>query len=237
MIFFLTSIVNYYYKDSNGNRYSKKIDDENLILTNLLKSLKNFDIVVFVANNSTDVNENDIRAKVFFEALDKTNLKFKNKILLDERNKNNAKKIIQNANLIFLTGGRIFSGKHFYDSINLKRLLKNSNAVVIGASAGSMLLCNNILNFPEMLTDTFNASYVKGLKLVKNIIYIPHFNGEKKQYEGNAERDIINDYLIPFSFKKEMIGVPNGSYIIADNNKTTSYGDIYLIKKGKIEKT
>ena len=37
--------------------------------------------------------------------------------------------------------------------------------------------------------------------------------------------------------KKDFIGIPNGSYILIDNEwQTEYYGDMYKISKGKVEK-
>ena len=235
MSIILTSKLDFSDKDENGVRHSKIIENKNEVLTNIIDRLTKYDTVVVVANDPNNI-ENDFRASTFFESLDKTGLVFKNKLILDERNKNKAKSIIESADLIFLTGGRIVSGKEFYTSIKLAKLLKNHKGVIIGASAGSMLLCKEICDFPEMMFDTFEAGYVDGLGLVDNILLIPHFDGETKTYQGNAERDIVKDYILPFSYKKEMIGVPNDSYILVDENGKKSYGDVFSIKDGNVVK-
>lgn len=155
---------------------------------------------------------------------------------MDNRNKENAKSIIQSADLIFLTGGSVLSGKEFFETINLATLLKNYKGVILGASAGSMLLCKKVCNFPEMMIDTFDASFIEGLGIVNDILFIPHFDGNTCTYQGKVEKDILNDYIFPFSYKSEMIGVPNGSYILIDENEKKSYGDIFSIKNGKVKK-
>lgn len=235
MTIILASTIHYYNKDENGVRHSISIKDKNEILTNIINRLPKQESVVFIANDANNI-QNDYIANIFFESLDKTGLLFKNKILLDNRNKNQAKSIIQNADLIFLKGGRVVCGKDFCTSIKLKKLLKKHKGIVIGESAGSMIMCKKIYNFPEMMFDTFEAGCEKGIGLVDNILFFPHFGGETKTYQSNAERDVVNNYILPYSCKKELIGVPNDSYILIDKNGKKSYGDIFSIKNGEVKK-
>ena len=69
-------------------------------------------------------------------------------------------------------------------------------------------------------------------------IIIPHFDGENVKYQYECEEvDLIHDYVLPMSNKKAFIGIPNGSYILIDNEwQTEYYGDMYKISKGKVEK-
>ena len=61
----------------------------------------------------------------------------------------------------------------------------------------------------------------------------PHYD-ELKDYLVD-EIHVINEIVIPDSFKYDIYAINNGSYILIDD-KNYLYGEAYLIKDGKIEK-
>ena len=235
MTLFLTSTINTYYKDENGNKIAIPVEDENLILTNLKKFLKKKNRLVYVANDPNNIEKNESRIKVLCESFDKSGLKFKEKILLDSRNKHKAKEILSGADLVILSGGKCLRQLEFFNEINLKEIIKEHNLLTIGISAGSMNLCNIVANFPEETSDLGEPLWVNGLGFYDGI-FIPHFDGETKTYQiEDVEIDVVNDYVLPLSKEKELIGVPNGSYILINDNKVSYYGKIYKILNGKIK--
>ncbi len=231
----LASGLGYYTKNDQGERRSTIIKNKNRLLSVIKKHLPAQNTVVFVANRA-DNEENDIRSSVFFEALDKTGLRFVNKIILDARNKDKASTIISEADFVFITGGRILPGKEFYDEIRLKDLLSHCKGVIMGVSAGSMLLCKDIYNFPETAEDEFDTEYVEGMGLVQDIIFVPHFDGKTLSYQGHSDRDVVNESILPYSYKIKMTALPNGSYIFVNNNGMRSYGKVYELSNGKANK-
>lgn len=237
MAIILASSLDTYTKDELGNRIAHPLEDENKILTNIKRFVKNTNRVVYIANDPKSIEENDIRVIPFFESLDQTGLKFKEKILLDKRNYKNYKEILSGANLLILSGGKCLCQNKFLRKIKLKKFLKNYNGLAIGISAGAMNLCKTVANFPEELIDLKEPRWLKGLNLFDGII-IPHFDGENVKYQYECEEvDLIHDYVLPMANKKAFIGIPNGSYILIDNEwQTEYYGDMYKISKGKVEK-
>lgn len=236
MIFILASKLKTYIKDENDNRIPTALDDENSILTNIKKYINNTNKIVSVANNENDFTTNEERSQITFESFYKTGFKFKEQIILDARNKDNAKSILSDADVIILNGGKCLCQNDFFNEINLKDILKNKkDGIVMGISAGAMNLCNTIFNFPEELKDKNDPLFLDGMSFYNDII-IPHFDGEQYQLDYN-EIDIMNEYILPYSKKYEFIGFPNYSYILIDeNNKKHYFGDIYKISKGEIIK-
>ena len=86
---------------------------------------------VFVASVENNFAATDIYANVTFESF-KLTFPFKNYTILDGRTSANAKEIIENADFIFLCGGHVPTQNKFFQNINLKALIKNSNALVVG---------------------------------------------------------------------------------------------------------
>ena len=211
--------------------------DENQILTNVKRYLKNTNRVVYLANNPDTIEENDRRAQCCFECLDYGGLNFGEKILLDKRNCKHNKEILAGADLLILSGGKCFCQNKFFKKIRLGKFLKNYKGLAIGISAGTMNLCKTVANFPEEIADLKEPRWLKGLNLFDGTI-IPHFDGEAVKYQIECEEiDLINEYVLPMSYKREFIGIPNGSYILMDNERKTEYfGVMYNISKGKVEK-
>ena len=236
MAIFLTSRLNTHIKDEIGNKIAIPLDNENNFLANLKKYLKKTDRIVYVANNPDNFEENDVRIVAVFESFEKTGFNFKEKILLDGRNKHKAKEILSGADLVILSGGKCLCQLEFFREINLKELIIKYNLLTIGISAGTMNLCNVVANFPEETSDFGQPLWLDGLGFYNGII-IPHFDGDNKKYQiDDVELDVVNDYVLPLSINKEFVGIPNGSYILIDNKKINHYGKIYKISNGQITK-
>jgi dipeptidase E len=148
MKLFLASDIGYCKRIGN-KKIAKDINNDNNFLNILKLNTLEKDCLVVVANNPSEYEKIDETAKILFESLRMSNFPFKRFVCLDNRNKTEAKKIISNADLIFLSGGKIECQNDFFNDIKLKELLGKSNACVIGSSAGSMNMCENIYNYPE----------------------------------------------------------------------------------------
>ena len=162
-------------------------------------------------------------------------LPFENYYILDSRTEDIADELIQKADLIFLCGGHVPTQNKFFNNINLKEKIKSTNALIIGGSAGAMNMADTVYCPPELegeaIDPKFNKVY-KGLGLT-NINVFPHYD-ELKDYLVD-EIHVINEIVIPDSFKYDIYAINNGSYILIDD-KNYLYGEAYLIKDGKIEK-
>lgn len=160
---------------------------------------------------------------------------FKNYNVLNNSTKDKAKELVKNADLIFLCGGHLPTQNTFFNEIGLKELLENTNALIVGGSAGSMN-CADVVYCPpeleeEVLDENFNR-YLKGLGLT-NINIMPHF--EEYQKMTISGKKYIDDIVVPDSKRINIIGLNNGSYIVIKNGASTIYGESYLIKNGKIK--
>ena len=81
--YILTSRLDTHVKDENGVRIPIAMPNTNKILDNIKKYVKSYDRMVMVANGQYNFEENDSRAKILFDSMDMTGLKFKEKIILD----------------------------------------------------------------------------------------------------------------------------------------------------------
>lgn len=232
MILFLTSALDTYYKDENGNKIPQAFPNDNGVVDNLKKYIKKYDNFLFVASNETGYEKTDM----YFDTVGKSfalTLPFKHYQLLDGRTKGQAKQLVEEADFIFLCGGHVPTQNQFFQNINLREIIKNTNAVVLGGSAGSMNCAEIIYCPPELEGEGVDKSfkrYFKGLGLTKINIF-PHF--EDIRYETIDGLENEKDILIPDSYHSPIIAYSDGAYILQVDGKATMFGEAYLFENGK----
>lgn len=218
------------YKKINGERICP-IDNRNGLVQQLKKSVKNRTTLVFIASSPSAYETNDTYAKILFESFALSGIEFKNLVVIDDRNKNNLESIIENADLIFLAGGHVPTQNEFINEIGLKSLLNNYNGVILGQSAGAMNLAELVYNYPEDESEISEVKIYKGL-CQTNLGIIPHF--DVTNFQKNDETDITNSWIKEQSMQVKLYGIPDGSYIVCNENGCNFYGDIHIICNGKI---
>lgn len=230
----LTSYIDLYDKDEYGNRIAKNFGNDNKILDNIKKYVKKYDNFLFVASDEFNNEITDNYANVTFESFNMT-LPFKNYYILDSRTENIIDDLIKKADLIFLCGGHVPTQNEFFKNINLKEKIKNTDVLIIGGSAGAMNMADVVYCPPELEGEAIDPNFskiYKGLGLT-SINVFPHYD-EIKDYLVDGTH-VLNEIIIPDSYKYDIYAINNGSYILIDD-KNYLYGEAYLIKDGKIKK-
>ena len=204
--------MDFYEKDEQGNKIAHNFGNDNGILDCLKSNIKKYDSFVFVANGM-EGEKAEAYFKLACNSFELT-LPFNNYEFLCPSTKNRAKEMIEKADFIFLCGGHLPTQNKFFNDIGLIELLKNTNALIVGGSAGSMN-CADVVYCPpeleeEVLDDNFNR-YLKGLGLT-NINIMPHF--EEYQKMVICGKRYIDDIVVPDSHKIDIIALNNGSYIV-----------------------
>lgn len=219
-------------RDENGENHAIRIDNRNDLLSNIQKHLPHTNSIVVIAKNPNGHELNDYIAAYRFQSFRLSGFHFKEEIVLDNRNEKNAKEIIENASIIILLGGKMTSQMEFLNKIHFKKHLKNFKGILIGISTGNMTMFDKILNFPEKASDIGQPLYVNGLGLFDGLL-IPHFNGRTYQYQYDGI-DVVNDYIAPFSFNRNIHAIPDGSYYLYNGDELKLYGTEYLLNDGKV---
>ncbi|MBR2909838.1 MAG: MBL fold metallo-hydrolase [Clostridia bacterium] len=233
----LTSSLNLYEKDENGIKKAQKFPNDNDILGVFRKNIKKYENFLFVASleNEPEITEN--YARLTFESFSKT-LPFFNYRVLDGRSASQASELIKNADFIFLSGGHLPTQNAFFNKINLKNLLQNTEALICGGSAGSMNCADIVYCPPEIEGESLDKNfkrYLKGLGFT-NINILPHFEDfENFVLDG---KNYIEEIILPDTYKNKVLAIPDGSYIVIDEkqNKSFLYGEGYMLDCGKITK-
>lgn len=231
MNLFLTSNIGG-IKKQNGNKIPIKFFENNDFLDNLKKAIKNNKKFVLIASDPDDYERNDLFLQIDIEALKISGLTFEEYLVLDGRGKKDVTSILKDCNLIFLCGGNTLIQNTFFNSIGLEKYLKNIDSVIVGISAGSINSASDVYNSPESSEDLNNSPYLKGLGLT-TINIEPHFKIEElddKNYDFK-HNEIINE-----SYKRTIIGLTDGAYILENCGECRLYGEGYIIKNGAINK-
>ena len=211
------------YKKDNGKKIPMKFSSKNQFLFNLKRSLKNNKKFVLIASDPANFEKNDKLLSLDIVALKLSGIIFEENFVLDNRNKNNISKVLEDVSLIFLCGGDTFVQNNFFNDIKLKDYIKDLNCTIVGISAGAINLALDVFNSPEEVSDLINPSIMVGLGLTEYNIE-PHFN-------INNDNTIQKTAILDESYKRVIYGIPDGSYI-KDN---TVYGECYKIYQGNIE--
>jgi len=228
----LTSCLDFYEKDENGNKIVHNFGNENGILDNLKAEIKRYDNFLFVARGF-----DDDKTEQYYNNTCKSfemTLPFKNYNILNNSTKNRAKELVEGADLIFLCGGHLPTQNKFFNDIKLKELLKNTNALIVGGSAGSMNCADIVYCPPEIEGEAVNPTfkrYLKGLGLTKTNI-LPHYQ-DFKDYILDGKR-YMEEIVLPDSYKTKVIAINDGSYIVIKNGNEKIYGESYIIENGII---
>lgn len=230
----LTSRINHYVKTEDGKRIVQNFGNENCILDLIKKLTPSQNNLVFVASNETNYETTDMHAELIIESFNLT-FPFKTYTILDERTETRAKKIIENADLIYLCGGHVPTQNHFFEKINLREIIKNTNALIIGASAGSMNAANIVYAQPELEGESIDPNYKKylrGLGLT-TISVLPHF---KEEIDNILDgKNVFKQITIPDSKIRPFIAFSDGAHLLDNGSTQLMFGEAYLFDGGSFQ--
>ncbi|MFJ5766824.1 Type 1 glutamine amidotransferase-like domain-containing protein [Lysinibacillus sp. NPDC093210] len=142
--------------------------------------------------------------------------------------KEDAQTIIQNASVIFLLGGDTLKQNGFLMDYELSALIKESRAVVMGASAGAINMSAKWLCSKNFGYKVEKSSFYDGIGL-GDFSVLSHFD-----LENNIE--LIQDELSPFSEEMNIYASNKECAIRVKGDKIDILGNIYLVAHSQIQK-
>lgn len=150
-------------------------------------------------------------------------IKFKKVIVLNNYySVEEIKKIINENKLIFLYGGNPYKQIDFLNKYEIGNLIKEKH--IIGLSAGSINMCKNAICTRD--EDFKESNMYKGLGLLDFSIE-PHFDINNK---------LVLQDLKKYSMITDIYALQDDAFIIVNNKRIEFFGEVYLIKKGNINK-
>lgn len=228
-IYLTSSLVN--YKKVSGKRIACEMNNDNNMVS-ILKDICTNENILLVASNPYDYKNNDVMKEIVEDSFNMSNVLHNSIIFLDNRNVLEIDKLINNSKIIILMGGHLPTQNKWFNQINLKEKLLNYDGTIIGQSAGSMNMADNVYSCPEYVDDLELPRYLNGLGLTTINIF-PHYDKFKDVILG--EYKMIDDIVLKDSFNNCIYGLNDGSFIKIDDD-VKIYGECFLIKDGNITK-
>lgn len=208
------------------------LDGSNHFLENLKANWPDAAKCLMMSSDPENIKMNDLFASLTEEAFKISKLPLSAFDVCDSRNENEIADIIYAYDVLILAGGHVPTQNRFFAKLNLCKLIKAFEGIVIGISAGTMNCADVVYAQPELdgeAADPEYKRYLEGLHLMK-ISVLPHFQEIKEQNLDGLR--LLEDISFPDSKTKPIYALNDGSYIIIDNNSSTLYGEAYLIKDG-----
>ena len=154
--------------------------------------------------------------------------------ILDDLTAARARELVAWSDFIILMGGHVPTQNAFFRKIRLKHLLRHFNGVVMGISAGSMNMAEDVYVQPEAPgeSDPDFQRFAPGLGLTW-VNICPHF-----QKVRNMELDglrLFEDITFQDSMGRCFFALPDNSYFYQDEEGLLLCGKAYRIKDGILE--
>lgn len=186
----------------------------------------------YICSNPQDHEGTDKYGWIMRELLEGTGLKIASFNLLDGRNADKAQELINDSDLLILTGGHVPTQNRFFREIGLKDMLKAFDGIIIGISAGSMNCAETVYAQPEEAGEAVDPAYEKfipGLGLT-NIMLVPHYQ-MTKDYLVDGLR-LYEDITFGDSWGRRIYVLVDGSYLYIHNGVQELRGEAYVVENG-----
>ena len=154
--------------------------------------------------------------------------------LWDSRSPGLAKADFDRYDVIFLAGGHVPTERAWFEYIQLRWLLQGYEGIVIGTSAGSMNLAQEVYAWPERSGESLDPEYAlffEGLGLAKTQV-LPHY--QKVKDTGIDGKLYVQDIARSHSWGKRFFAIPDGSYVLVCDGVETVFGAALLVSDGQI---
>ena len=145
-----------------------------------------------------------------------------------------AAELVEDSDLIVLAGGHVPTQNAFFQEIGLRELLSDYPGVVMGISAGSMNCADTVYVQPEEEGESAPEfeRFAPGLGLT-DINVLPHYQ-KVKDYMLDGLR-LFEDITYADSMGHTFIAIPDGSYIVGDEDGAILFGEAYRVRDGILE--
>lgn len=214
---------------------TESMNPQNRFVEELLFNIKRNNVhALFICSDPDNPEFTDAAAGSMRKGLEEIGIHFAAYNVLDNRNPNWTKNFIDSSEVIILCGGHVPTQHAFFKKIHLREHLQHFRGVVIGISAGSMNMAENVYSTPEMPGEALDPNYqceFLGLGLTTRNI-IPHWQElHNSMLDGKR---LLEDIILPPSYEHAFFALPDGSYIYSNGAREELRGEAYLISNGNV---
>lgn len=229
----LTSWFGHSYK-SDDVRYPKLLSNENQLSQNIHDIWPEKANILMICSDPTEFEDNDDSRNCFKQSCLMNGLNVSQINICDNRNpsilfETDSKGI----NVLIFVGGHVPTQNAFFKKIGLKEYLRTYDGIIIAWSAGSMNCADIVYVCPELEGEAIDPTYnrwIPGLGLT-DINIMPHYQYYRDECVDGFR--MLEDLVYLDSYVHDIIGIPDGSYILIDENESTIYGEASLVRKGE----
>ena len=154
--------------------------------------------------------------------------------VLDGFNAGDAADLIENSDIILLSGGHVPTQNAFFQEIGLRELMERFDGVVVGISAGSMNCADFVYVQPEEEGESSPdfPRWAQGLGLT-DVNILPHYQKVKDNILDGQR--LFEDITYADSMGNTFFALPDGSYFYQDDNGLLLCGEGYRLRDGILE--
>lgn len=188
----------------------------------------------YICSNPEDHEGTDKYGGIMRQLLEGTGVELASYELLDGRNAEMAAELVQNSDVLVLTGGHVPTQNRFFREIGLRELLQGFDGIIIGISAGTMNCAEIVYAQPEEPGEAVDPDYerfIPGLGLT-NTMLVPHYQ-MTKDYMLDGMR-LYEDITFADSWGRRIYVMVDGTYLYIDENGEELRGEAYLIEDGEM---
>lgn len=211
------------------------MDPQNGLVGRLKQALPPYCRCLYICSSPDRRDLNCTRGADFFQIFAQEGMAFSHYAVLDGDNFYEAKKLVEESDLILLAGGHVPTQNAFFHKIHLPELLRSYDGVVLGVSAGSMNMAEVVYAQPEEPGESGPdyQRFLPGLGLT-DVQILPHYQKVKDDYVDGLR--LFEDITFPDSMGNCFIALPDGSYIYQDEDQQLLCGEGYLVSDGVMQR-
>lgn len=212
------------------------LKEENDFLKNITKYYKRNTKCLMICADPKAHEFNDRIRQEYWEVFAYHGMQFDEMYICDERNESKIDEMLNESNMIILTGGHVPTQNMFFKRIGLPEKIKKFPGVVMGISAGSMNAAEHVYSLPENPGESIDPNYDRfpvGLGIT-DINMCPHYQMVKDWVLDG--RRLFEEIAFEDSIGRRFHAFVDGSYVIEENGKRVLYGETYEIKDGVMRK-
>jgi len=207
------------------------MDPQNGLIARLKQALPPYCRCLYICSSPDRRDLNCTFGADVFQIFAQEGMAFSHYAVLDGDNFYEAKKLVEESDLIVLAGGHVPTQNAFFHKIKLPELLQGYDGVVLGISAGSMNMAETVYAQPEEPGESAPdyRRFIPGLG-ISDLNILPHLQ-KVRDYTVDGLR-LFEDITFPDSMGRVFFALPDGSYIYQDEEKQLLCGEGYSVCDG-----
>lgn len=211
-----------------------ELNPDNGFLDNIRLALPENPHCLFICSSPEDRSATCEFGSHMFIAFAEAGIPFASYRILDAYNAENAAELVFESDFIILAGGHVPTQNAFFQEIGLAELLQDFAGVIMGISAGTMNSAEIVYVQPEEAgeSDPEFQRFAPGLGLTRANV-CPHYQKVKDNILDGLR--LFEDITYADSMDNTFFALPDGSYILCDEDGEVLFGEAYRIRNGILE--